>query len=180
MSTFLQLVEDQFVYGGKKYANSKEKEVTDILTDDFGFKGLLWCINKYVYRYRNQGREKDPLKIACYMFIIWIKFGLHKRNFVSLLKRIFSIWVNTTVDVKSRYFPLFMDLVRRISLEEVWSGDVNNRDEIISSLTLNVKRLRNPLFRTEKMLVRIFKLTEKLWEIDGFANASEHETDTSK
>ena len=177
---FAYYVEDQFVYGGKKYANTSEKEVTDILTEDYGLKGLLWCINKYAYRYRNQGLEKDPLKIACYMFIMWLKFGLHQKTILSYIKRFLGVWVNTTVDVKSKHFPKFIALVKVTRLEDLSSVDATDRSALILELTRNLRLLRNPLYRTEKRLLLIFKLAERLWILGGFADADVHNTDTGR
>ena len=72
---FINLVQDQFQYGGTKYANSAQKEVTDVLVETYGIGGLYWTIDKYVYRFKNLGRERDLLKIATYMYILWLKYG---------------------------------------------------------------------------------------------------------
>ncbi len=48
-----------------------------MLTLAWGEEGLLWTINKYLYRFKNQHREKDLLKIATYMYILWLKYGFH-------------------------------------------------------------------------------------------------------
>jgi len=77
---FAELVERQFSYGGVKYAQGDEREVTDILTEGFGLGGLLWTMGKYLFRFRNQGREKDLLKLSCYCFITWLKFGFHLKQ----------------------------------------------------------------------------------------------------
>jgi len=74
---FAKLIEDQFIYGGKKYELLPGIESTDILTLSWGMEGLLWTINKYLFRFKNFHREKDLLKIATYMYIIWLKYGFH-------------------------------------------------------------------------------------------------------
>ena len=75
---FVALLKDQFEYGGKKYgilANDSEKEATDIICDAWGLDWMLGTINKYLYRFKSQQREKDLLKITTYCYIIWLKMG---------------------------------------------------------------------------------------------------------
>ena len=74
---FVKLIEDQFVFGGKKYELLPGIESTDILTLSWGLEGLLWTINKYLFRFKNFHREKDLLKVATYMYILWLKYGFH-------------------------------------------------------------------------------------------------------
>ena len=73
MNKFIELVRDQFTYGGKKYALSQERESTDVLFDRHGKNWLIGTIDKYTFRYQNLARERDLLKIACYMYILWLK-----------------------------------------------------------------------------------------------------------
>ena len=76
--TFIDLIHDQFSYGGVKYASvNAGKEATDELVEDFGWNWLIGTQGKYVKRYRNQTLEKDLLKIGCYQFINWLKRGYH-------------------------------------------------------------------------------------------------------
>jgi len=103
---FFGLIKRQFVYGGEKYAQTKEKEATDVLFDDFGKNWLFGTIAKYVKRYSNLARERDLLKIACYMFILWLKRGFH------LEQEGTSQIINTTVETKSKYFETFIDKVK--------------------------------------------------------------------
>lgn len=77
---FCKLVKDQFIYGGKKYELLDGIESTDILTLSWGIKGLMWTISKYLFRFTNQQREKDLLKVACYMYIIWLKYGFNLKQ----------------------------------------------------------------------------------------------------
>ena len=76
-NNFAKLIKDQFVYGGKKYELLPGIESTDILTLSWGVEGLLWTINKYLFRFKNFHREKDLLKVATYMYILWLKYGFH-------------------------------------------------------------------------------------------------------
>jgi len=65
-NTFVELISNQFTYGGQKYAATTTKEATDILVDDFGYRWLLGTVAKYTKRFANLARERDLLKIACY------------------------------------------------------------------------------------------------------------------
>ena len=38
---------------------------------------VLGTIVKYVFRFKNFGREKDLFKIATYCYILWLKCGFH-------------------------------------------------------------------------------------------------------
>lgn len=101
---FQELVVQQFAYGGKKYAQSTEKEATDCLFDTHGFRWLVGTIDKYTYRYKNLARERDLLKIATYMYILWLKRGFHLGASGS------EEIINTTVPVKSANFDKFVNL----------------------------------------------------------------------
>lgn len=75
---FVGLLKDQLVYGAKKYtACQDEKEATDLLIDAFGVEWLLGTMTKYIYRYKNLGRERDILKLATYAYLLWIIGGHH-------------------------------------------------------------------------------------------------------
>ena len=81
-SFFVILVKNQFWHGGDKYKLNKDKEFTDGLCEMFpGETGVDWILGtclKYLGRYKNFGREKDLLKVACYCYILWLKGGYHK------------------------------------------------------------------------------------------------------
>lgn len=78
---FIELVKNQFSHGGDKYKMKVEKEFTDQICETFpGESGVDWVLGtmmKYLGRYKNFGREKDLLKIACYCYILWLKAGFH-------------------------------------------------------------------------------------------------------
>jgi hypothetical protein len=99
---FNKLIEGQFKYGGTKYKSTSSKEATDELFDAHTHKGLMFTIDKYTYRFKNLARERDLLKIAAYMYIVWLKRGFH------LEKNGKAIPINTTVDVKSQFFTDFI------------------------------------------------------------------------
>lgn len=77
---FSQLLKSQFQYGGKKYELLPNIESTDMLCMSWGEEGLLWTMNKYLFRFKNMHREKDLLKIATYCYILWLKHGFHLKT----------------------------------------------------------------------------------------------------
>ncbi|TDI97072.1 MAG: hypothetical protein E2O29_02200 [Deltaproteobacteria bacterium] len=173
--TFLQLVKDQFLYGGKKYAKDDKKEVTDELVDNYGFNWLLGTINKYVYRYQNLNREKDLLKIACYMFIMWLKFGYHLEDKGTANDNY------TTVDIKSKFFSLFVDELASSSLNNEMINLINSHVtkhlalKEVSNLLLSL-RFRANINRL--IFIKIYKLVEQVWIMDGFNKIAVHDEDT--
>jgi hypothetical protein len=80
--TFSKLIENQFMHAGKtKYQLSEDKEMTDLICEfvpgDSGVDWPLGTILKYLGRFKNEGMEKDLLKIATYCYITWLKMGFH-------------------------------------------------------------------------------------------------------
>ena len=79
--TFGKLIANQFLHGGAKYKLKGDKEFTDAICEAFpGTSGIDWILGtcmKYLGRYKNFGREKDLLKIATYMYLLWLKGGFH-------------------------------------------------------------------------------------------------------
>jgi len=110
--TFVKLIQDQFVYGGKKYAHSTEKESTDCLFDTHGKNWLFGTIHKYCFRFSNLARERDLLKIACYMYILWLKRGYFENPIGTITP------INTTIDIKEREFNNFINRVETRCLNE--------------------------------------------------------------
>ena len=76
---FVEMIKNQWVHGGDKYALNEFKEFTDQICETFpGDTGVDWVLGtmmKYLGRYKNFGREKDLLKVANYCFILWLKAG---------------------------------------------------------------------------------------------------------
>lgn len=78
---FVTLIKNQFWHGGDKYKlqGFEDREATDIISSVFGgnteFDWILGTITKYIFRFKNFGREKDLLKIATYCYILWLKQG---------------------------------------------------------------------------------------------------------
>lgn len=79
---FYELIRNQFDHGGDKYATKASgKEFTDLICEAFpGDSGVDWVLGtcmKYLGRYKNFRREKDLLKVATYMYLLWLKGGFH-------------------------------------------------------------------------------------------------------
>ena len=78
---FVELLTNQFNHGGDKYGFNDKKEYSDVLCELWGgTSGVDWILGtmmKYIWRYKNYGREKDLLKICIYAFILWLKAGYH-------------------------------------------------------------------------------------------------------
>jgi len=151
-------IKGQFVYGGTKYAQTKTKEATDCLFDDFGKNWLFGTLGKYCKRYSNLARERDLLKIACYCFILWLKRGFHLENLGT------KKTINTTVDVKSKYFPTFNQKVFN------FMGDFNPtlHDNVLDRVYFLLKLFATRSFRKikEHELFEIFALCYYVWERD--------------
>ena len=81
---FVQLIENQFNHWGDKYKWTEDKEYTDMICEAFpgesGVDWILWTCMKYLWRYKNFGREKDLLKIATYIYLIWLKCEHHLKD----------------------------------------------------------------------------------------------------
>ena len=84
IGVFFNLMKDQIVYGGSKYAQGGEREATDwvceLVPGKTGVDWILGTIAKYLGRFRNKEREKDLLKIASWAFIAWLKKGYHLKE----------------------------------------------------------------------------------------------------
>jgi len=104
LTTFFELINAQFTYGGQKYAHNDKKESTDCLFDDFGKGWLYGTMGKYTKRIKNLKRERDILKISTYLFILWLKRGFH------LSPNGQEEPINTTVETKSTYFAFFEEI----------------------------------------------------------------------
>lgn len=81
---FYQLIKNQFDHGGDKYAHDDEKEWTDVICEfspgECGTDWVLQTCLKYLKRFQKFQREKDLLKVAAYMYIVWLKHGFHLRK----------------------------------------------------------------------------------------------------
>jgi hypothetical protein len=73
---FVSQIRDQLMKGAKKYAQSDEKEWTDLICDAVGTKEyIIGCIMKYSGRIVNGDprQEEDVFKIATYAYLLWLK-----------------------------------------------------------------------------------------------------------
>lgn len=105
LKIFIDLIRDQFSYGGKKYAlkGNNKKETTDVLFDRFGYTWLLGTIGKYSFRFNNLYRERDLLKIATYCYLIYLKRGFF------IQEQGISTAIDTTIELKEKYFKEFIE-----------------------------------------------------------------------
>ena len=158
LNKFYELVENQFKYGGKKYAQTETKEATDVLFDDFGRNWLYGTMAKYCKRYSNLARERDLLKIACYMFILWLKRGFQESAEGS------SYPINTTVEIKTKYFLTFKNRVELIKL----SITNLNKQNPIGRIYNLLKQFANRAFSQvkERELVEIFLTAYYIWNVE--------------
>jgi len=161
LEQFFELIENQFQYGGQKYAQTETKEATDVLFDDFGKNWLFGTIAKYVKRYSNLARERDLLKISCYMFILWLKRGFH------LTREGSPESINTTVRVKSKYFNKFRKEIGYYigaDLDDLaFEGSLE-----LDTIYVLLKEFKTIDFKdvSQKDLLEIFVLAYIVWERD--------------
>jgi hypothetical protein len=128
LERFFGAIHRQFAYGGVKYAQTKEKEATDCLFDDFGKNWLFGTLAKYCKRFGNLKREKDLFKIACYCFILWLKRGYH------LDKDGTDEIINTTVETKTKFFSTFKESFIDYLGTEDFGWAVVYRDKALSNI----------------------------------------------
>lgn len=154
-NTFVELISNQFTYGGQKYAATTTKEATDILVDDFGYRWLLGTVAKYTKRFANLARERDLLKIACYMYILWLKRGFHLSKYGS--KEI----IDTTVEVKTAHFEEFIDRVKMFYIS--YGNTKGNIHSIYTKLAMLSCEECTFLDIKEIILLNIFISTYMIW-----------------
>jgi hypothetical protein len=175
METFHGLIEDQFAYGGQKYALNGERESTDELFDRYTKSWLAGTMDKYTFRYRNLKRERDLLKIACYCYILWLKKGF----FIKSEGLRYDV-LDTVVAVKKANFPLFKERVNDFLKfdAEIIDVFVSRDDKIIyiSELIRSIS-IKEWADLSEYTLFKIYTLTYLLWK-EEFGNTTKHDTDT--
>lgn len=154
LSLFFNLIADQFKYGGKKYAQTETKEATDCLFDDFGKNWLFGTMAKYCFRYSNLARERDLLKIACYIFILWLKRGFHLEEYGT------EEIINTTVEIKEKYFNKFKTKTNNFYSSYNYCGD-----DAITVIYNSLYRFGEVEFQAivEDRLFEIFILSYIIW-----------------
>jgi len=77
---FIELVRDQFIYGGIKYAQGDKKEATDLICEAWGMEWRFGEMNKRLLRFKNIQKEKDILKLACECYLVWLQMGFFKNK----------------------------------------------------------------------------------------------------
>lgn len=199
---FCELVADQFRYGGKKYAHSGTRESTDVLFDKHGRNWLFGTIDKYTFRFKNCKREKDLLKIACYMYILWLK-----RGFYIMSKGINSPAIDTNVKTKLEQYDNFLTKVNENAelmakfgytfkqMQESLLDEeerettpvlVNNENELYFADTVLVDGMSEILGKfsnqaweevSEYNLIKVFALAYNLW-LRNFKDVAGQDTDT--
>jgi len=176
LERFFRAVSRQFIYGGVKYAQTSEKEATDCLFDDFGKNWLFGTIAKYCKRYSNLKREKDLLKISCYMFILWLKRGFHYGEFGT------HEIINTTVEVKSRYFITFKERFNEYLLTEDFGWNTLYQPNAIQRIYDILMAFANVSFHDiqESDLMDIFYLAYYVWDTQIPENEKEKDEDVGK
>jgi len=175
---FIELVEDQFQYGGTKYAGSSDKrEATDDLFEDFGYSWLLGTLAKYCKRYSNLSRERDLLKIACYCYILWLKRGY----FVTDMG-VDSPPLDTNVTVKSKYFGDFISIVKTKETPRKVLEAIKGYDTLSTTIELIYGKLKEYNNKPWKELTQfdiklIFHFAYEEWN-EHCSSTEEHDTDT--
>lgn len=171
---FEKLVQDQFLYGGKKYAHSTQKESTDCLFDAHGKNWLFGTIDKYTYRFGNLARERDLLKIACYMYILWLKRGFHVD-----VKGVNDPPIDTTVDVKVQNFKNFMERVDVAFKRVQVRGNQRTDKELIQDISNTLKKFSSVEWKdlNEGGLLLIYISSFLLWE-RNFKETAGQDADT--
>lgn len=154
---FDSLVKDQFEYGGIKYASNGEKESTDILFDDFSHAWLLGTMAKYIKRFFNLKRERDMLKIATYLYIMWLKRGFHLRK--NGTRKI----INTTIDIKKNNFNKF---IYRTKHPELFNLDKTLKEMSLDDLYNSFVEIANQKFCKIKIqyIVAAYLSVYHIWE----------------
>lgn len=71
---FITAIFKQVYYGGSKYSlGDSDKEAGDYIVELFP-EFVESTILKYLLRWRQQKREEDLIKIATYVFMMWIRY----------------------------------------------------------------------------------------------------------
>ena len=180
---FFNLVKDQFCYGGKKYAKTNKKEATDILFERHTHRWLVGTIDKYTFRYANLERERDLLKIATYMYILWLKRGFHINS-----KGLGKV-INTNVAMKTKYFPSFTSNVLHYTklsknttkLELKYYAVISRGSMAISKInfisnTMRVWSRKTFLKITQSEIVDVFNACYFEW-LEKYSNVDEKKRD---
>lgn len=177
LKTFHELVRNQFIYGGTKYASTKTKESTDQLFDDFGKAWLFGTMAKYIKRFNNLERERDLLKIACYCYITWLK-----RGFFVKAEGLKEDNLYTTVDIKEANFQKFLDRMHYIFEMDNFAEIFENvsDEEKLSRMYNNFRAWANGTWGTitQTSLASVYYTCYLLW-LKRYVNAKSHDEDVN-
>jgi hypothetical protein len=182
---FIELIQDQFSYGGKKYGLNEQRESTDVLFEIHGKNWLFGTIDKYTFRFKNLAREKDLLKIATYMYILWLK-----RGFYVMPNGIVYPPIDTNIKTKEAQFPLFIEKLKKAILDYGWGERyhrvddesktfINNDSVVLQSISTSLQSFSKVEWKEIKDidLFRICYLSFVLWE-RNFSKVAGQDTDT--
>ncbi len=153
------LVGHQFEYGGVKYgAQAEGREMTDKLTAIYGLNGMLWTMHKYWFRFRGAvGREKDVLKLACYVYILWLKKGYF------MVSPPQGHLLDVNVEIKRQNFEMFAERARLFRQYE---------DEDIDDMLRELKG-KQP----EDALLTLFNRCHDVWCEHDYQYIEKHDED---
>jgi hypothetical protein len=164
---FVDLVRDQWEYGGKKYklSDSNARESTDVLFDKHGKNWLFGTIDKYTFRFKNLARERDLLKISCYMYILWLKRGF-------FLEEDTSVPVDTNLENKSAHYGKFIEAYGNYEYQQLDGKSIDDISEMLGHFSeimwAGIK---------EQEIFDVFHMSYNIWK-EKFADVTEHDTDT--
>lgn len=188
---FFELISNQFMHGGDKYALQGDKEFTDLVCQvSAGHTGSDWIIQtmvKYLGRFKNLQREKDFLKIACYCYIIYLKTGCQFEE-----ENVSGKVYNTGLDTKKDNYELFEKKLRSTihltfsddRLNSIWDmtcefqPGLSGVDYILQSMFFSLNEFL--LNRNESELLHVASLCYAGWVKMGFADKSSHDEDVKK
>lgn len=177
---FIELVKDQFTYGGRKYALNNERESTDVLFETYGANWLFGTMAKYIYRFNNLARERDLLKIACYCYILWLKRGYWLKS-TGLLDVL-----DTNTELKTKYYTTFVkevnDFMYYTDIEDCKNPNLIESDSIEFHKECILELLKGfPFENFNKTLkndiLNIFCRCYLIWKYK-YKNTEKHDTDT--
>lgn len=184
---FIELIKDQFQYGGKKYGLNSQKESTDELFDAHGASWLFGTCDKYTYRFKNLARERDILKIATYQYILWLK-----RGFFIIPQGINDPPIDTNLEIKEKNFNRFLNNIKQYeSIHDHYNKLTKktlfkNKEYLVydDSLLLDTISKQLKLFSksawkevSETSLAKIFWLSFYLWD-RNFSQKAGQDIDT--
>jgi hypothetical protein len=175
LKIFHNLIQTQFTYGAKKYGinGNSTRESTDILFDVYGHNWVYGTMHKYTNRSENTFREKDPLKIATYAYLLFLK-----RGFNLVLEGTKSV-NDTTIKIKESYFEHFQNFIAKClySNEDRYIKDLDTQGYILNLKTILVglsKLKFNEL--TASNIFEIYYYSFRIWELN-FINKIGEDTD---